>query len=55
MKERYLMYDSESPWSLSKLGKLVTLFALLIVFFSAVANAQSINLPETGQSLCYAA
>jgi hypothetical protein len=55
MKERYLMYDSESPWSLSKLGKLVTLLALLIVFFSAVANAQSINLPETGQSLCYAA
>jgi hypothetical protein len=49
------MYDSESPWSLSKLGKLVTLLALLIVFFSAVANAQSINLPETGQTLCYAA
>jgi hypothetical protein len=49
------MYDSGKAWSLSKLGKLVTLFALLIVFFSAVANAQVINLPETGQILCYAA
>jgi hypothetical protein len=55
MKERYLMYDSESPWSLSKLAKLVTLFVLLIVFFATVANAQVINLPETGQTLCYAA
>jgi len=55
MKERYLMYDSESPWSLSELGKLVTLFALLIVFFSAVANAQVIKLPETGQAICYVA
>ena len=49
------MYDSGKAWSLSKLGRLVTLFALLIVFISAVANAQSINLPETGQTLCYAA
>jgi hypothetical protein len=49
------MYDSGKAWSLSKLGKLVTLFALLIVFFSAVANAQVVNLPETGQTLCYAA
>jgi hypothetical protein len=49
------MNNSESPLSLSKLGKLVTLFALLIVFFATVANAQVINLPETGQTLCYAA
>jgi hypothetical protein len=49
------MYDSEKPWGFSKNGRFVTLFVLLIVFFSAVANAQSINLPETGQSLCYAA
>ena len=49
------MYDSESPWSLSKLGKLFTLFALLIVFFSTVANAQVIKLPETGQTICYVA
>jgi hypothetical protein len=49
------MYYSEKAWGSSKTGRLVTLFVLLIVIFSAVANAQVINLPETGQTLCYAA
>jgi hypothetical protein len=36
-------------------GRFVIFFAALVLFFGITPYAQAVNLPETGQTICYAA
>jgi hypothetical protein len=49
------MFDLYNTWCSLRKREFVTLLALFIIFFGTVANAQVINLPETGQTTCYLA
>ena len=49
------MEASENVLSLFRKGRFVILFAALVLLFGINPYTYAVNLPETGQTICYAA